>query len=302
MTTTISVKVLDHGYVKLIDAMGTDLTPLEAARMSTDNPTGVDVVKDDKLRDRLWADKHSSPFEMNVACFELRVPLFVLRQLDRHRTVNISNPSEEPEDYSTFRKFSSRNEFSGRYSQMPDLYYIPEPSRIKKQSTANKQGSGDGMGPDDQDSLRQVIELHTAHARFRYEELVSAGTANEIARMVLPQNQYTKIRIQATMTAWFSLLAERLPVAAQEETRAFAKEIAVFIRTLWPLCWEVFERHTLYAAKLSSVERVLLGMVIDDPAFAEKLLLKGTQMGLSEAAIKALQQKVTPGQVGNLLL
>jgi len=298
----IKVKVLDHGYVQLIDKLGTDLTPLEAARMSTDNPTGVDVLKDDKLRDRLWADKHSSPFEMNVACFELQVPLFVLRQLDRHRTVNISNPSEESEDYGTFRKFSSRNEFSGRYSQMPDLYYIPEPSRMQKQSKTNKQGSGDGMGPDDQASLRGVIELHTAHARSRYEELVSAGTANEIARMVLPQNQYTKIRIQATMTAWFNLLAERLPVAAQQETREFAKEIGRHLREEWPLCWEVFERHTLYASKLSSIERVLLGMVIDDPAFAEKLLLKGTQMGLSEAAIKALQQKVTPAEVGNLLL
>lgn len=302
MKKSVKVKVLDHGYVQLIDKLGTDLTPLEAARMSTDNPTGVDAIKDDKLRDRLWADKHSSPFEMNVACFELQVPLFVLRQLDRHRTVSISNPSEESEDYSTFRKFSSRNEFSGRYSQMPDLYYIPEASRIKKQSTTNKQGSGDGMGPDDQESLRQVIELHTSHARFRYEELVSAGTANEIARLVLPQNQYTKIRIQATMTAWFNLLAERLPVVAQQETREFAKEIARHLKEEWPLCWEVFERHTLYAAKLSSIERVLLGMVIDDPSFAEKLLLKGTQMGLSEAAIKALQQKVTPTEVGNLLL
>ncbi len=262
-------KVLDAGYVTLIDHLGDDLTPLEAARMSTGNETGVAEAKDDALRDRLWRDRHSSPFEMNVACFELQVPLFVLRQIDRHRTINI-DAGEVYENYDEFRKFTSRNEFSGRYSVLPDLYYIPASERIQPQSKKNKQGSDGEMDENTREYLRVEIETRTADAREGYNKLIRKGLANELARMVLPQNQYTKIRIQAAMSNWFKFLAERLPEAAQWETRQYAKVIARELRRIWPRCWSVFEEHTLYATSFSQTEMAMLRRCVDtSPGFLD---------------------------------
>lgn len=303
-------KVLDHGYVRLVDHMGTDLTPLEAARMSTGNETGVDKDKDDALRDRLWRDRHVSPSEMNVACFELQVPLFVLRQIDRHRTINI-DAGEVYENYDEFRKFTSRNEFSGRYAVMPDLYYIPDAERIQPQSKKNKQGSDGEMAEALRESLLGNIKGGTAQARTTYDQLVQSGLANELARMVLPQNQYTKIRIQAAMSNWFRFLAERLPEAAQWETRQYAKVIGRELRRIWPECWKVFEVNTLYAKTLSSPERAALVMALEalgksrlraldivegDPRRAALEVVAGRyrQMGVTEAAVDRLLQKLWP--------
>jgi thymidylate synthase (FAD) len=291
-------KVLDAGYVTLIDHMGDDLNPLEAARMSTGNKTGVEVTKDDALRDRLWRDKHSSPFEMNVASFELQVPLFVLRQIDRHRTVNI-DAGVTYENYDEFRKYTSRNEFSGRYAVMPDLYYIPEVERIQPQSKTNKQGSEGEMTPEDRTDLHTIIDLHTKHARMQYNDLVTCGLSNELARMVLPQNQYTRIRIQAAMSNWFKFLAERLPETAQWETRQYAKVIGRELRRLWPKCWEVFEEHTLYSKTFSRHERLAILNTLEDRlegrgSITAALHKSMTDMGYSVARADALVKALWP--------
>ena len=317
-------KVLDAGYVTLVDHMGDDLTPLEAARMSTGNETGLDKTKDDNLRDRLWRDKHSSPFEMNVACFEMQVPLFVLRQIDRHRTISI-DAGEVYENYDDFRKFTSRNEFSGRYSVMPDLYYIPDLERIQPQSKKNKQGSDGEMDEKVRTELRLVVQEATNKGRAGYDFLVKEGLANELARMVLPQNQYTKIRIQASMSNWFKFLAERLPTAAQWETRQYAKVIGRELRRIWPLCWQVFESNTLYARTYTSHERAALILALEALAagqakrYPQRVFMPGhgddtnepkreeprdvvvgtvgklyKQMGFNDAAVERLVQKLWP--------
>jgi len=261
----IHTAVLDYGYIRLIDFMGDDLNPVEAARMSTDNPTGVNTAKDDSLRERLWKDLHTSPYEMNVACFELQLPIFVLRQIDRHRTLDLTNPEiVESTDYDEFRKFTSRNEFSGRYAVMPDLYYTPSEERMATagQSRINKQGSGTALGRDIVKSSCREIEGATKDSRDTYNTLVQDGVANEIARLVLPGNQYTKIRIQASMLAWFKFCALRLPEEAQWETRQYAKAMATCLRDMWPKCWEVFEEHTLYATSLSRTDRQALAAAL----------------------------------------
>ena len=120
-------KVLDKGYVKYVRHMGDDLSPVEDARMSTNNPTGVDIAKDDKLREFLWKNQHTSPFEGCVLTVEMKIPLFTLHQLDRHRTLDINGFEET---YDDFRKYTSRNEFSGRYAEFPDEFYIPSLKRL----------------------------------------------------------------------------------------------------------------------------------------------------------------------------
>lgn len=266
------VPVLDQGYVKLVSHMGDDLTPLEAARMSTDTETGVDTKKDDSLRKRLWRLEHSSPFEMNEACFELMIPMFGLRQIDRHRTIAVSNHfrqvegglveeifhPEETVDYDEFRKFTSRNEFSGRYSVMPDIYYEPPLERIKGKSATNKQGSGDGLDEEARKRVQLIIKNTTDLTRQAYEAILEEGVASELARIVLPQSQYTKIRIKACLLNWFKFLKLRLPHEAQEETRMYAQAIARGLRRLWPASFEVFEEYTLYASRLSRTETRVL--------------------------------------------
>lgn len=242
-------------YVSLVDVMGDDLAPLRNARMSTGNPTGEDRGKDDRLRDRLWHDRHTSPFESAVVAYELVVPMFVLRQIDRHRTVSISNATVEViEDYDQSRKFTSRNEFSARYSEMPDLYYLPPAERFKTKHQTNKQGSGEGLSPQMQSWGCGITEGATEHARNKYERMLQAGVAGELARIILPQNQATKIRLQATLLSWFAFLDLRMRSDVQEETRSYANAIAESLQVLFPKAYEAFEEHTLHAKRMSRTD------------------------------------------------
>jgi thymidylate synthase (FAD) len=218
--------ILDHGYVEYVDHMGDDYMPLEAARMSTGNPTGVDVEKDNKLRDYLWRNGHATPFEMSVLQVEVQCPIFVAREWMRHRTM-------------------SYNEFSGRYAVMPDLYYVPDASRVVKQHQTNKQMSGDQMSKAEVDSVIISIDQANRMARFIYDDLIAKGVAREIARCVLPVSQYTKFRAQANLRNWFNFLNLRMDEAAQYEIRVYAEQVAEIISSIWPQTYQVFEKHTL---------------------------------------------------------
>lgn len=313
-------KTLDHGYVKLVDYMGDDNFPLENARMSTDKPTGLDIVADDGLRGYLWRENHSSPFEMNVMCFELQLPLFVLQQVDRHRTVNIENHHVEVhEDYDSFRKFHSENEFSGRYSTLPDLYYAPLPARFGGANALNKQGTGTSLEASAQSFCSLRLKEATESARRAYDELIGAGAASEIARFAMIYTQYTKVRIQAGLKGWLDFLNLRLRTDVQLETRIYARQIARAIESLWPKTWEVFSENTLHAVKLTATERSVLMTALripqelhegDDPAdvplshrrtreHIEKVA--GTLIGIGPAATKRFVDKVYPNPEERLI-
>lgn len=308
MTDFDEFKVLDHGYFKVTDVLGDDLLPLEAARMSTDNPTGVSESKDDRLRTRLWGDKHTSPFEMNVMQVEMMLPMFCLRQIDRHRTVSIVNPDVlakftvkgvpiqadielEVEDYDEHRVFTSRNEFSGRYSTMPNAYYIPSLERIRAKGVVNKQGSGDQLDEETRVMAQSVIEDTTRICREAYELLIEHNVASEIARTLLPQNQYTKIRMSACLLHWLKFLDLRLRPDVQEETRAYAQCIAHSLRRAWPKCWEVFEEHTLYATSLTRTDRFIMHQVLG-AATEERLRDSAKAQGYSDKQIDKLIRKL----------
>lgn len=292
-------KVLDHGYVKFIDRLGDDLTPLEAARMSTGNATGVDEDKDTKLRNRLWGLNHTSPFEMNMLCVELQVPLFVLRQIDRHRTTTVTNLEADiiVSDYDEFRKYTSRNEFSARYAEMPDLFYVPDIERIQRsgKSKTNKQGSGGSIDGNPEHVRDRLLAAYT-NARMDYLWLIEQGVATELARAVLPAAQYTKIRLQSSMLNWFKFFALRLPEEAQWETRQYSKVMGRIARATWPRSWEVFEKFTLYAKTFNNEERLMLltaleGSFASRDAFAERLAIANH---ISPEQAKALARKVWP--------
>jgi len=272
--------VLDHGYVQYIDHMGDDLSPLEAARLSTGRETGVDVQADDKLRSRLWSEFHTSPFEMAELVVEIQCPIFVLRQIDRHRSIDYDGTTIESQDENA-RQFMSRNEFSGRYSTMPDLFFIPPAERIQKKGVANKQGSEGGLDPELQKKIRSQFEDQTQGSRAFYEQLIGAGVASEIARVALPLNQYTKIRLKGSLLSWLKVLDLRLRLDVQLECRVFAQEIAKIVRRLWPRMWSVFEEHTLYAVTIPATAReALIKLLADQHSDLVKLLKPSEPRGL----------------------
>ena len=228
----MEVALLDHGYVKLIPGgiWGSDELIIESARMSTaggfkgwgwHHQEGClceqdghvlcscrPTPGDEKLLRYLWEHDHSSPFEMAGLTVEIQAPMFVARQIFRHRTF-------------------SYNELSARYTEMPNLYYTPSLERIKngRRSSKNKQGSEGGFGDFEARYIQGAIELANKSSRAQYEELTRLGLANELTRLVVPMSQYTRWRMSGNLWNWTQFLRKRLPDNVQLETREYAVEI-----------------------------------------------------------------------------
>lgn len=242
-------KVLDHGYLFKVGRWGSDESIIEAARMSTakgfqgwgplgkisvsdvvDGEVKVTVKKiegDEKLLRYLYEHKHMSPFEMAGLIIEVQAPIFVVREWQRHRT-------------------QSYNELSGRYTEMPDLYYVPSLDRFRasKQSSKNKQASEEGFTEEDALAYRGEFQLLNGVCRTVYKEMLNAGIAREVARMVLPLNQYTRFRASANLRNWMQFLSLRLDPAAQYEIRVYAEALASLLRDEFPRSMELFDCRT----------------------------------------------------------
>lgn len=237
------IDVLDHGYVKFIDSMGSDESVIEAARMSTGR--GFEGwEKDASLLDFLWRKKHSTPFEMVELALEIQAPIMVFREWQRHRT-------------------QSYNEFSARYSQMPNLHYMPDASRLKKQSSNNKQGTGEEEFPQDYiDMTLEELEYEQKQTYSHYEQMLSEGVAKEIARLNTPVSRYSKMRAKANLRNWLGFLNLRLRPNAQFEIRVFAEPVADIIRKVFPKSYELFEEYDLYGVSFSRTEMAAIRDVI----------------------------------------
>lgn len=217
--------------VRYIGHWGDDSAPLEAARMSTGNPTGVDLAKDIKLRQYLWDNDHHSPFEFSTLTVEVECPIFVARQWMRHRTF-------------------SYNEFSGRYARMPMAFWTPE--EFRQQGDANKQ-AGVGALPKDVQT-RAAIEYATAIAGAydAYEQLLKLGVCREQARAVLPVATMTKFRVTGNLRNWLHFLRLRLDPHAQKEIRDDAEHVARIIQQYWPLTYTAARMPDLRGDKEST--------------------------------------------------
>lgn len=218
------MKVLDHGYVSFVDRMGTDTSIIEAARMSTGG-TARDWVKDIKLLRYLWKNQHFSPFEFCQLAIEVKAPLFVVRQWQRHRT-------------------QSYNEASARYSPMCEDMYLPTPERMLDSGGANKQ-AGKVKGSRE----LSLVDAHTAvdvslelqdKCRREYEDQLFQGVPKELARLVLPTSVYTKMRVSANLRNWLAWLKLRQDPHAQWEIRQYADAVATVIADLFPHTWKVY--------------------------------------------------------------
>jgi thymidylate synthase (FAD) len=220
------IPVLDHGFVRLVDHMGDDLSVVRAARVSYDAAwrAGTDTGSDHRLIHRLWRDRHTTPFEAVVFQLEVMTPIFVLRQWHRHRTW-------------------AYNELSARYRELPEVFYEPTPAAIGVQSSTNKQG----RDTSDQGLVeRRTVELasyrETCRGAFAiYKNLLAGGWPRELARAVLPVSTYSHMFAKVDLRNLFHFLDLRCDPHAQHEIRVYAEAIVELIRPIVPVCVAAWE-------------------------------------------------------------
>ena len=238
------VQVLDKGFVGLIDYMGSDDAVVQAARVSYG--TGTKKVQEDRgLIRYLMRHEHTTPFEMCEVKFHIRLPIFVMRQLIRHRTAQV-------------------NEYSGRYSVMSDDFYIPELDNIKKQSKTNKQGRDEDFS--DEDKARTQIWMENVHNRadYVYHKFIEDDMARETARAVLPVSNYTEAYWKCNIKNFLHMAWLRMDAHAQWEIQEFARAMYGLVQPLFPAVCEAFEDYKLNAVRLSRMEAELTKVIFGD--------------------------------------
>ncbi len=238
-------KLLDHGFVRLVDYMGSDDAIVQAARVSYGGGTKK-VSQDRGLIRYLMKHKHTSPFEMVELKFHIKLPIFVARQWIRHRTANV-------------------NEVSGRYSVMKEEFYRPEPKDIGFQSKDNKQGRTDeSVGDELRERFLEHSETSQKDQYSNYEQLVEAGLARELARINLPLSLYTEWYWKIDLHNLFHFLRLRLDRHAQKEIRVYADVMADMVRTICPLAYEAFEDYALNSFTFSGPEVSILADALEN--------------------------------------
>lgn len=241
-------KVLDHGFVRVVDYMGDDSAIVQAARVSYGSGTKK-AREDVGLIRYLMRHWHSTPFEMCEIKLHVKLPMFVARQWIRHRTANV-------------------NEYSARYSILDREFYVPRPEDLAAQSQTNAQGRGDALPPDEASRVLEMLKMDSAQAYAHYEEMLGQdgqrGLAREIARMNLPASIYTQWYWKTDLHNLFHFLRLRGDSHAQHEIQVYAKKICEIVSDWVPAAYEAFREYRLEGANLSSsglqcVRRMLKG-------------------------------------------
>lgn len=235
MKNGYTIPILDHGFVRYIDHMGTDQRICEAARISYKSPSKGEE-QDKKLLAYLWKNKHTSPFEMVKLTLNIKMPIFVMRQYVRHRMQNL-------------------NEVSARYTELLNEFYIP--SEWRKQDTKNKQGSITdavswtpsvsvtlikGFSETTMPVTQALIE-HCDRSYDLYQEMIRVGIAREMARMVLPVNIYTEIYACWDLKNLLHFITLRDDSHAQAEIQEYGKAIKSICKELFPMTMEAYEKY-----------------------------------------------------------
>jgi len=224
------MKVLDKGFVEVIDKLGSDLTVVNAARVSFGEEKKVFDEKDLKLVKYLAKNKHYSPFRHIMVQFHIKAPEFVMRQMFRHN-VGI----EATSSYAT--KDSAWSEISQRYTKVNEYY---APRKWRKQSLDNKQASAGNLPDKNQMALSGMFEHGMNYIFELYNKLINWGVAKEQARIVLPLNIYTEVYWTASFQAIANFIELRHKPDAQYEIMLYAKVINEIVRDLFPNIYDAW--------------------------------------------------------------
>lgn len=230
--TIYKKEVLDHGFVRLVDFMGSDLSVSRAARVSYDAAwrAGEDEKSDEKLINYLWSHRHTTPFEAVTFTFEIKAPIFVFRQWHRHR-------------------MWSYNELSARYKELPEEFYVPDPRQIGIQSLSSKQARTIPEGFNEQNEIgKRTGECDGARATMSiafecYRELLAAGWPRELARSVLPVATYSHMFATVNLLNLLKFFSLRSDPHAQYEIRVYSDAMKELIRPIVPVCLKIFESN-----------------------------------------------------------
>ena len=239
-----AIRCLDKGFVRLVDAMGGDDAIVQAARVSYGKGTAK-VSQDRGLIRYLMRHRHTTPFEMVEFKFHCKMPIFVARQWVRHRTANI-------------------NEYSLRYSEARDEFYIPDPEHIQFQSSLNKQGR---LGEVSESLKTKVIDYFQdiSNRSFEiYSELNDAGVARELARAILPVNLYTEWYWKNDLHNLLHFVGLRSDSHAQYEIRVFSDAMAESVKKVAPFAWEAYQDYVISGLRFSRIEQGLLEQNLPD--------------------------------------
>lgn len=256
------ITCLDKGFVRLIDVMGDDDAIVQAARVSYGAGTKR-VTEDRGLIRYLLRHLHTTPFEMVEFKFHIKLPIFVARQWIRHRTANV-------------------NEYSGRYSEMKDEFYVPSLEQIRPQSTTNKQGRSDvTLPPDVAAQIATRMEATQRELYDEYQSLLGEDLARELARINLPVSNYTEWYWKIDLHNLFHFLRLRIDPHAQYEIRVYGEAMAELVKQVVPIAWEAFEDYILHSTKFSRNELSALASMLStdlpNEADLEKFGLKGRE-------------------------
>lgn len=260
--------VLDHGFVRVVDAMGDDAAVVQAAR--TSYGTGTKEVNEDRgLIRYLMRHWHTTPFEMAEIKLHVKLPIFVARQWIRHRTANV-------------------NEYSARYSILDREFYIPELEHIGMQSTTNAQGQGELAEQEAREDFQSMLKHTSNQAYDKYEHYAGdvedggKGIARELARMNLPPNIYTQWYWKVDVHNLMHFLRLRADPHAQREIRVYADAMLEMLRMWMPQTHEAFWDYRMEAVTLSAHEYEIIRQLttgecrVDEDALWGKLSKRET--------------------------
>ncbi len=234
-------QVLDHGFVALVDSMPrlvpegqtADQAIVQAARVSYGEGTKK-LTEDRGLVRYLLRHRHTTPFEMVEFKFHVAMPIFVARQWIRHRTANV-------------------NEYSARYSIVPDKFYRPTLDNVRKQSTTNRQGGEETIEVETAESFLELLE-DSEKLYARYLELTEKGVARELARAALPVSVYTEWYWKCDLHNLLHFLSLRMDPHAQQEIRVYAEAMYELIKPICPVACEAFEQYRMEGLHLTKLE------------------------------------------------
>jgi thymidylate synthase (FAD) len=216
-----TIHVLDHGFVRLDDAMADDLSVVNGARVSFARRKTEMEESDEGLIRFLMRDRHGSPFEHNAFRFHIRCPIFVAREWFRHR-------------------IGSFNEFSMRYAKATDDFYVPEPEDVRTQVGKPGAYRFEAVSDELAEETRQELEAVYQEAYATYARLVEKGVARELARSVIPVGAYTQFYWTVNARALMNFVALRNAEFAQLEIRRYAEAVETFFAQKMPVTHAAF--------------------------------------------------------------
>lgn len=250
------IKVLDHGFIRVVDYMGDDAAVVQAARVSYGKGT-KQVNQDKSLIYYLMRHRHTTPFEMCDIKLHVKLPIFIARQWIRHRTASV-------------------NEYSARYSILSKEYYLPNEENICSQSEINKQGRSDVVPRELAHKVLDILKHDSERCYENYSSMLNMdefgneinegeiGISRELARMNLTLNYYTEWYWKINLHNLLHFVNLRADSHAQYEIRKYAEVMLSIIEKWVPLTYGAFMEYRMGSVNLSKscvdvVKRMLTG-------------------------------------------